>query len=168
MPSTHSEIPTVKALLRSEYLHDMNMSYYSEYSKVEIIAISSYPGHAPTFTALIDGASLFHYLPINAFATKIVEPLSLKQSCYFNCPTPDVGVSVLTVPDQCNVFDHNRKLLGVAKYLMTFDWYQDNQLCHMVEMQSGHLILVPSHKLSFSLDEKSLPRYKKLHSIWKV
>ena len=168
MPSIHFEIPKLSVILRKEYLYDM-FDKGGEYVPAELFAVSSYPGDALTFDAMVDGKYLFHYLPVNAFAVSPCNKKTLVESCYFNCPSGDLAVTKFTNLSKCRVFSKNKYQIGSGTYQMTFDWYNDNELCHLVALDEGNLVLVPSHKLVFS--EKSfeaLPDYKKLHSSWRV
>lgn len=168
MPSIHFEIPKQKVLLRQEFLYDM-FDKGGEYVKAEIFAVSSYPGDALTFDALIEDKYLFHYLPVNAFATSPCQKKTLQESCYFNCPSGDLAVSQFSNLGKCKVFSRNKYVAGSGSYLMTFDWYKDNELCHLVSLEEGNLVLVPSHKIVFSEKSfESLPDYKKLRSTWRV
>jgi hypothetical protein len=167
MLSTHFDIPKLKVSLRSEYLYDLKAES-GKYSYAEIISVASYPGHVPTFTALVEDKFLFHYLPVNSFANKACPPMSLEQACYFNCPSNQLGVSVIGGLGECQVFDKNKDFIEGGKYLMTFDWYNENDLCHLVLLDTGHYVLVPSHKIIFGDSDVQLPNFKKLHATWKV
>lgn len=175
MPSIHFDIPKQKVIVRTQYLYDMDPAK-NGFTEAELISISSYPGHAPTFTALVEGKFLFHYLPINAFFQSTPstynsgpkKPLSLAESCYFNCPDTEVAVSVIGGLHKCLVFDKNKDFVEAGMYLMTFDWHRDNQLCHMILLETGNFVLVPSHKVIFGDGDDQLPNFKKLHATWKV
>jgi hypothetical protein len=167
MPSIHFNIPKVKVLLKESYLYDLD-PVKEGYVEAEIIAISSYPEHVPTFTALVKGKYLFHYLPIVAFVDKPSQHIDFAKAYSFNCPSTEVSVSVFNLKE-CQVFDQNKELIGFGIYQMTFDWYLDNALCHMIKLNNGNYILAPSHKVIFTQNSgETLPNYKKLHSTWKL
>jgi hypothetical protein len=68
----------------------------------------------------------------------------------------------------CQVFNRDESFRGSGIYKMSFDWHNDNQLCHLIE-ENGSLILWPSHKVIFSSNKHdTLPGYKKLHKEWKL
>lgn len=172
MLSIHFDIPVKEVLIRQEYLFDFKDGFDC-YLPAKIIAISSYPGHIPTFTAIINNEALFHYLPINAFVTimpdenKFNSGYEISKANYFNCPSEVLSVSIMSSIKNVSVFNRDKTLMGKGKYLMTFDWYNDNDLCHMVALDDGNLVLTPSHKIIIG-SSKQLPNYKKLHSTWKL
>lgn len=171
VPKIHFDIPKVKVMVREEFLHDFKEGHGLR-KEAELISISSYPTHAPTFTALIEGTYLFHYLPITAFTTRNAAypiPIPLLQATPFNCPSGELTVGKFSELDHCQVYGKTRQLLGYGRYQMTFDWYNDNELCHLVALESGTLILAPSHKLAFNTTtEDGLPGFSKLHATWRV
>lgn len=169
MPSIHSEIASGPLLVRKEFLYNME-SGYDEFLPAKIFAVSSYPGHAPTFKALIQEKYIFSYLPINAFASKEVEPLSLDDSNYFNCPSEVFSINTFSQLRHCQVFNKDASWLGCGIIIMTIDWYMNNELCHVVELDTGNFVLRPSHKVVMS-DYNSptrevLPKFKKLKYEW--
>lgn len=134
----------------------------------EIVGISSYPDHAPTFQVLIDKSHLFHYAPPHLLsinnATKVE---NLKDLVYHNCPSATFS---LTQNENLNkpisVYFKNSLLWFPGKILYTLDWFEGNDLLHMILLDNGRFCFMPNHKISFHL--KSLPKFNKLKQEWKV
>lgn len=169
----HASIKGMRVFVRSEFLHDMDAAYRGKLESGLAFAISSYPGHAPTFKVLLDGGSVFSYLPPQALLTReqLPEPeLSLDQLVYHNCPTGRLAISTfadLTL-GKTAVFI---KKLGVwlsGAYQFTVDWYEGNDLVHCVHLENGQVALLPSHKVKFNDGACEFPGYRKLHAEWRV
>lgn len=167
--SIHFEIPRQKLFIREHFLYDMIVQT-GQHIEADLIEITSYPGHSPTFTAVIENKFLFHYLPIFAFTTNKTAPvITASDSHYFNCPSEYLSVYTYQNIDKVLVFNKEKNRLGFGKYLMSFDWYKDNELCHLVALNDGNLVLTPSHKMIINGEwNTTLPSFKKLHYTWKV
>lgn len=153
-------------MVRNEYLLDLKDGH-GVYQPCEVFAVSSYPGHALTFNVMIDGKYLYHYLPVMALCSKTGPSLSFTDSTYFNCPSGELSVKTFDSLKEveCQVFNRDGTRRCGGTYRTTFDWFLDNELCHLIEQDDGNYSLVPSHKLIFSNDQKlKLPSFKKLHS----
>jgi hypothetical protein len=111
------------------------------------------------------------HLPINAFAWKEVEPLSFEESNYFNCPSEFIEVTNLSQLETfCFAFNKDGTFLDRARISGTFEWPLDNELCHIVGLDSGNIVLRPSHKIILCERDTAtvpkLPAYKKLRHEW--
>jgi hypothetical protein len=141
-----------------------------------VFAVSSYPGHMLTFQVLVEDKFIFSYIPVHALTNDYVaKELPDKQATYFNSPSCDLTVHIFNdlLNKRCVVFDRaGNQIDSGAGYCMTFDWHNDNQLCHLVIVNDNYM-LWPSHKLIF-LDDKikdediKLPAFKKLHQEWRL
>lgn len=168
MQSIHFEIPTSPITIRKEYLYDLK-SGHGEYVQGKLFAISSYPGHTITFKVLVEDKYIYSYLPITALTGKRCEQMSLKESCYFNCPSGELTWTVFESLTRCQVFKRDGSFLDSGRYIMTLDWHNDNELGHLIELDGGNVVMWPSHKIVFSDNkEDKLPDFKKLHAEWKV
>lgn len=158
-------------LVRKEFLHNME-SGHGEFLPIRLFAISSYPGHVPTFQGFVEDRYIFSYLPIHALAWKEVAPLTFEESNYFNCPSGKIVVhSFLSIQYRpCQVFNKGGSYLDDGLVAATVEWYEDNELCHLVQLRDGNLVWRPSHKLIFGYQKEDgiqkLPSYKKLRHEW--
>lgn len=168
MRSTRSDVEPFRCLVRKEFLFDMK-SHHGEFVSARVIGVTSYAGHIPTFDVELDEGFLFHYLPVHALAWKECEPATIQSTSYFNCPVGGVEVTCLTALDsrKCQIFGRDGQLLGSAVYVMTFDWVDSNELCHLLRRDDGNHLLWPSHKVAFS-DVTTLPGYRKLRAMFKL
>lgn len=169
----HASIKGTRVFVRSEFLHDMDAAFRGKLEAGLAFALSSYPGHTPTFKVLLDGGSVFSYLPPHALLTReqLPEPeLSLEQLVYHNCPNGRFSVSTFAdlQVGKARVFI---KKLGVwlpGTYQFTVDWYEGNDLVHCIHLENGQVTLLPSHKVKFNDGACEFPGYRKLHAEWRV
>lgn len=65
----HQNLNPIVAMVKKQYLEDLNTGFGS-YLSGEIIQISSYKGHQPTFTVRLTDGTVFSYLPVAALVTQ--------------------------------------------------------------------------------------------------
>lgn len=171
MQSTHFEIHGETLLIRKEFLYNLE-AWQGGFLPARIIEVTSYKGHVPTFSCIIEERFLFHYLPIQAFAWKEVEPLSFEKANYVTCPSDILDVVTFKQIDKCHVYNRGGDYLGHGKIVTTIDWPNDNELCHLIKMDDGNLVLRPSHKVILSFQDDwaapKLPSFMKLRHEWKL
>lgn len=168
MQSIHFDLEPFDCLVRKEYLFDLQ-SGFGFYLPCRVIAVSSYPEHLPTFTILVEGRLIFSYLPVHALVSKPCPSLPTQDCSYFNCPTGSLTMHCFTELQRCTVFNRDTTERCQGVYRMTFDWPDGNQLCHLIEEDSGRFLMWPSHKVVFSTGKGvQLPNFKKLHAEWKL
>jgi hypothetical protein len=169
----HAEIPPLKTHVRAEYLYDMDPAHIGEVVPCWAFAVSSYEGSVLTFEVLLDNGSMFSYMPptalIDPARARGQEVLDLKDLASVNCPSGDICVHryrALEGTVQGYFKQRDRWLAG--DYLCTIDWYQNNQLVHLIALENGQYALLPSHKVLFGDGTRVLPGYRKMHSVWQV
>lgn len=169
MPAIRSDIEAFDCLVRREYLYDMKQGH-GEFNTCKVLGASSYKGHLLTFDILVEGKYMFHYIPVRALASTQLNPLDMTECNYFNCPSEIVMVHIFNRlrGQKCYVYNRDGKHCGQGIYKMTFDWPNDNQLCHLID--SNNFRLWPSHKVVFDKGKEvpELPGFKKMHSEWKL
>lgn len=169
MQSTRSEFGFTGLLLRKEFLYDLKEGH-GEFVPCNIIGITSYTGHVLTFDCIVEDKFIYHYLPVNAFSSYENDPINLAEGNYFNCPSDVFHVDMMDCLRDCFTFNRDGSFLDRGMIHATIEWPEDNELCHLVELYSGHLVLRPSHKIILNdsgLDSPpSLPKYKKNHHEW--
>ncbi len=158
-------IQPIKALVHERFLYDGDESK-TGYASAEIIGISSYLGQALTFHALIDGQYLYSDLPVSAFTAKKTKPRELKDLCYSNCES--LPIDAFRLPfDKAMVYFKERKEWESGTYLLSIDFYEGNDLSHLVRLDTGELCLMPNHKISCG-GEKQLADYKKCRTTFRI
>lgn len=168
----HVDIPPFQALVRNALLYD-NPKLNDSWSFCTVIGVSSYPGHAPTFTILTDAGGVFSYVPAHHLrlgATLTGPELDLSQLVYHNCPTAEVAVVTHSYLKQLSArcFERQTGQWFQARYVCTLDWYTDNKLLHLLLLDNGQIALQPNHKVLFGFSVCDLPEYKKMRGTWLV
>ena len=162
-------IPPIKAFVENKYLYDMEDK--QGLSACHIIGISAYKGQSITFTILIETAYIFSDIPPFALHQKqsaFTQELSYRSISHSNCPGNKIEVICLDeLKSKTSIafFREEHKWIEVKEYLYTIDFYEDNHLVHLVKLNTGHFVLVPSHKINFA-GAKHLPDFKKLRQTW--
>lgn len=131
--------------------------------KCKIIGIQAYKNSYPTFQILIEDSFLFSDIPIErVFHDKNVRSTdSLNQ--YKKCPSYKIEVFCHSIfrNRQVAFLDVNRKEYLKGEYLLSFDFYTDNEMLHLIKCCDGFFHLSPNHKINWSGCEY-LPKYKKI------
>ena len=171
----HLNLNPIKVFVKQQYLEDFQGGF-GNYLSGEIVQVSSYSGHMPTFTVVLTDGTISSYLPVGAF-TKA--PLSCDlaadlagMTCNTFCPSESFVLYETEALKFLDIYcwDKNKNYLDKGKYLWTMEWQNDNELCHLIELDSGQLVFVPNHKMLALPKEKGkpkdLPSWKKLHVEW--
>lgn len=166
----HAEVDPVPVWVRKEFLYNMDAAKVGSYVPGRIFAVSSYRGHLPTFQVLLEGGSVFSYLPAHALVAPGTMPsthLDPEDLTYHPCPAGDICVNLyraLQVP--VVAFLRRRDLWVPGKYILTVDWHEGNDLLHLIVLDSGHLALLPQHKIKFGASNQVLEPFRKLRAEW--
>lgn len=167
MPQIHFDVKPFDAFVHPKFIGD---EHSVELRQVKVIGVSSYPGHVLTFIVLVDNKYLFFYVPASGlFFTKDIKTITSlyceSYNCYFNCPSGDLSVVSVSYLQNKNLslFTRDKVYFGSGKYMMSFDWYNDNDCGHLINYE-GRFIIHPNHK--FVVEENSaiteLPKFGKL------
>jgi hypothetical protein len=168
----HAPLPPIRCAVREEFLYNEERGH-GNLVPGAIFSVSSYPGHALTFQALLDGGGVFSYLPLSALVDPRrydpkAENLTLDELLYHDCKDEEIVVHrfpMLRRP--ARVFFRTRGRWMGARYLFTVDWWRGNDLLHALKLENGQLAALPSHKILFG-KEGPLPEYKKLRQTYRV
>ena len=168
MSKLYEEIEPIKALVLKGALGE------NEDMECEIIAINSYPGEAITFSIIVDG-SLYDYIsPCDLRVETVKEGsdvvLSLKDLVYNNNPSENFIVYKSKYFAEHNVhcyFKEANKWM-IAEYILSIDWYLDNDKRHLVILPNEQLAFVPNHKIKLNGDTSFNPDFKKLRGTLRV
>jgi nicotinamide riboside kinase len=173
-PVISVDIEPFVAMVRKEYFYDMDAAYEGQYIKAEVFSLSGYPGDVPTFSVITEEeGAVFSYIPPSALKhPDTVTPdvwLGLDDLVYHNCPQGPIAVSVHErLRGSVQAYFKRRDEWWRAQYLLTLDWYEGNDLLHLVLLENGQYAFLPSHKLLFNRRAvRTLPDYRKMHSQWK-
>jgi hypothetical protein len=168
----HASIQPIKAVVREDVLYDMDPSKAGITVPCQLVGVTSYKGSVPTFQIVVEGDSLFSYVPPHLVSTKLKDPafdFSLKSLVYHNCPDVEFSLSVwdFLKDRQLSIFLKDLKCLTEGLYLFTLDWYTGNDLLHAIQLSNGQISFLPQHKILLNGSTTFKP-YKKLHCEWSV
>lgn len=166
----HANILPFKAHIREDVLYDMDSSKENSVVPCQVIGVSSYSGSSPTFQVIVEGSSLFSYIPphLLSLAKTPVFTHSLRELVYHNCPSAEFAVCVWDILKGRNIGLYLKSVdhWTTCNYLFTLDWFQENDLLHCVILANGQVGFFPQHKLLLS--GNTFKPYKKLHKEWSV
>jgi hypothetical protein len=158
-------IEPIRVMVRRGYLFNME-DHLLEWEEGKIVALSSYPGSVLTTQVLLDSRGLFSDLPLHALTTKkSAARYGVRQVYYSNCPGPEVTVFKLPL-ERGTIFLRNNEGMVNAKYLLSLDWYNNNEQMHLLTDEEGNFWLHPNHKILWGQGIEGLPKYKKLRTTW--
>ncbi|MCI0457297.1 MAG: hypothetical protein L0Z62_09995, partial [Gemmataceae bacterium] len=168
----HADIPPLKTHVRAEYLFDMDLRHVGEHYPCTAFAVSSYEGSVPTFKILLADGTVFSYVPPSALVdvAQLKPPeLELADLVYHNCPASDVCVHRFEeLAGAVQAFFKRPALWLEGEYLLTIDWYEGNDLLHLIALANGQYAFLPHHKVKFKDGARAFQPFRKMHSEWKV
>ncbi len=169
----HAEFSPFTAVVENRVLHDDDPSV-DGWTLCKVFAISSYPGHVPTFQVMLENGAMFSYVPPHrlrqwAPSDAFPERFELADLVYHECRDEKITVNRydLLTRSPCRAYLHKQKRWLDAVYVATVDWYMGNDLLHLVTLENGQFAFLPSHKVMFA-EGTTLPTYKKLHAVWRL
>lgn len=169
----HAEMPRTQAWVENRVLYNDD-PWHKGWTRCTVFGVSSYVGHAPTFSVLTDEGAVFSYVPIHRLRSKpptdaIEIRMDLDDLVYHDSREGRIVVTQYQSLAMQRVLSATFKRTGRvcdARYIASVDWYDGNDLLHFVALMNGQFALLPSHKLMFGICE--LPDYKKLRAEWRV
>jgi len=164
----HYEIDPIKAFVHESVLYDEDLSK-DNMIPCEIFCISSYINEAITFGIKLFNGSLFFYIPPHKISlNKNISDLSLLDLVYNNNESDIITIKKFKNFNTVFVYFKNKNIWLEGKYFYTLDWYEGNDLRHMILLENGQFCFMPSHKIKFDKDKLNFENYLKIHSEWKV
>lgn len=154
--------------VKEEYLYDGDITRKGKYKSGKVVGVSTYVDFPITFHVLIEGAYLYSDLPITALVHKPNEVLySLQTLSHVLCKKYEIDCYHLEAFDtkEVAVYFKAMKEWIHGKYMMSFDFYTDNELVHLIKMNDGNFCLAPNHKINWN-NETKLSDYKKNHIVF--
>lgn len=173
MPTCRVEIPPIKAYVKETFLYDMDPQK-TELLPCFLYGVTSYPGYTLTFDIwLRDTGGTFAFMPLHALQATREKPsvtLDLEDLTCRNCPDPEIAVSSSEFLKEKPVYAYlkRRNLWMLAEYILSVDWYKENELVNIVRLENGQFAALPNHRLLFGKKLDKLPDYKKTHGAWRV
>ncbi len=164
-------IKPFRAYIEEKYLYDMD-PFRKAILPCEVLAVSAYMGQSLTFTVMINGA-MFANIPVFALRWKdneITGGIADENIAFKNCPDKNIDVFVLDKlcynKPICFV-RQNAEWYPANSYILTVDFYDDNELLHLMMLDNYQLGWFPNHKINWD-GKRELPNYKKLKQNWNI
>lgn len=174
MAQVHAEITPFKAYIHERYLYDMDPSKKG-LIKCQVFAVSSYPGHALTFSIILtENGSLFCYIPLEALVWKrelaADADLPPNELVVSNCLDESIAVNEFEYLKGKKVTCFFKKKTHIVKgdYLCTIDWYKQNESFNIIKLETGQICALPNYRMLFGAQLLELPPYKALKPEWRV
>ena len=170
----HADLPRTRAWVENRVLYDDDPAHEG-WSPCVMFGLSSYEGHAPTFSVLLGNGAMFHYVPPHRL--RHADPsetacgevrFDLSDLVYHGSRAGRIVVTAYEALRDANVtahFKHARTRMN-ARYVATVDWVDGNDLLHVLALENGQFAMLPSHKVM--VGDAPLPNYKKLRKEWRV
>jgi len=186
----NSNIPTLYAKVRKEYLYDLDESKRGELDCV-IFSITSITGRAILFNVLLPNGACYWRLPISAFFQKRfsraeVPDMQIHELELWNCFSyyPSVTQFDFLLGNKGKYKGIDKKFYA-GEYLFTIDWGhpetnildtehseipQEHKCAHILQLDNGNFAAQPNNRClwhinSFTTD-KSWPDYKVQNTYW--
>lgn len=168
--------PPLSLEVRAEYLYGMDPARIGEFVPCRVFAVSSYPGEAPTFQLRLPDGAVFSYLPPTALVDRTqprwsdAPDLDLRDLAYADCPDERVIVTTFAelAGDVLAYLKHRDQWLP-GSYRTSIEWWTGNLVLHLVVLATGHVALLPHHKLKFGAAHgPGFAPYRKVRKLWRV
>lgn len=162
-------IKPFNVFVKKQYLYDM--SGESGFIKASVIAITAYSSQTLTFTLLIEGKYIYSNIPIFAIVSSIMVCSSISEESLAHVNCPDTAIDVFTIEHLFEkspiCFFKKENTWLSSEYLLTIDFFNDNQLVHLMLLNNNQIAFVPNHKVNWE-GKRELSNYKKSHQTWKI
>lgn len=166
MATLNENIPGFEALVRKEFLYDLQRGH-GEYVKCYVFGVASIAGRALGFHVMTDAGACFWRLPIHALCWDECDPVDLSDVELWDCLSDEVTVTVFDfLEGKCG-----RVLLAgephACQYMLTVDWYASSMAdqagvmghkCgHLLKLEDGYFALQPNNRILWA-DGAFVPR----------
>ena len=156
----------VYCYVRESFFTD-NLNHKENFLKCKIVSVSGYVNEQLTFDLLVEDSYLYHNVPIIELNTSkkdyddVCNRIKYKSRYGNYICNEQNSLEVIVYPyNEQNVYanvelsvDGYESLIG--QYMFSVDMVKDNNIFHLIKLDCGGFVWVPSHKLSFS--SKPLP-----------
>lgn len=162
--NNYYSIPSFNAYVSSENLVD---APDTPYLPCRVIGLSFYTDEAVTFVIKLEDGEVFSYIsPTDlVLSTDTDKEFDLDDLVYFNSPSFNVSISILEdLKGECSCFFKHKNKWIAGEYLLTIDFYNDNELFNLIFLSNHQLAFLPFHKVKFKAfdkTQKSFKNYKK-------
>lgn len=148
----------LKVNILGKYLYNLDPT--EKNYKGSIVSITAYKGQYLTFDVLIENEYLFSALPLEALYLKELSKNTYNYNTNY-CKCPDGKI---------DIFQYNHKLIQVyldhysefvsARYILTINFYEDNEQLHFVLLDTNQYALLPNQKINWANNQR-FEKFKK-------
>ena len=154
MATLNADIPVFEALVRREFLHDLQ-SHQGEVEPVAVFGLASVPGRILAFHVMTQTGAQFARIPLHALCWKHPAPLrQISDLQLWDCYSEEVSVHRFAWLEgkRCKIIRSQDR--GV--YLFTVDWWTDtakiagdlgHKNAHVVRLDDGNFAALPNNRL---------------------
>lgn len=169
----HQRIKSIEAFVEKPCLY-AGTEGFDEFEPCKIIALSSYKDSLLTAQILLENGAIFSDVPLHVLYTSKVSCSAHQEINYTyskNVASEHfIAYQLFDRGQPCRFkVKRNGKILcevSGAKYLLTVDWYRDNEQMHLVEDTNGRLYLVNQPHILFTNKADKWPNYLKARAQW--
>lgn len=159
-------IEPIKVFVLESFLYNQDNTK-TDFVKAKVIGIASYTNKPLTFNLLVNDMFLYSELPIHSFAKTKIIPRPLDYLCYSNCTSLPIDVFKFKYFNKLSVYFKKNNTYENGIYLYSIDFYEGNDMQHLILLDSGEFCLMPNHKINFS-QKHQLIDYKKNRQNWTI
>lgn len=188
IPYLNADIPRIPALIRAEFLYDMDPAREGEYEQCVAFAVASIAGRAPMFHTLLANGAQVGRVPLHALCWKDSGALPLQELCLWDAPSyhPSVLEFGYLSRRRC-AYRAPGGAWRKGEYLFTLDWagseYAEDagehgwKSAHVIRLDSGHFAAQPNNRMVWYAPEfvtepwpeaEEKPRYRTMSRTWSV
>jgi len=160
---THYSIEPIDIIIDEKVFTESKLS---NTIRGKIIALDIYPNEAITFTILLDNGTIYNYVPVHLVQWKNTvntEVYNLNELVYNNSLSNEVTIDVFNhLKDlKCNCYIKQKDSWVTGEYILSIDWYKDNDLLNFIKLENGQFAFLPNHKILFGDVKREFQPYKK-------
>ncbi len=160
----HYSITPIKAFVIDDFLmkDEFNLVNLVE---CKIIGVCLYENETICFDVILKDGSIFNYVPLHKVVHKedYDKKIQLKDLVYHNSKSIDITINYMEALNEIKLayLKHQNSWVCVEEYILTIDWYKDNDLLNFIKLKNGFFAFLPNHKLKTN-NEKNFKAYKKI------
>ena len=191
MAYLNANIPVIYCQIRREYLYDLEQ-HEGEAEDCMVFGITSMPGRALLFHAIMQNGGVYYRLPITAFVqngfdVKNVPRPRLDELELWNCFSYYPAITVYDALTVAGKYWGKDGKWHTGSYLFTVDWAhpdsnivdtdhsevpQEHKCAHIMALDDGNYAAQPNNRIlwhipSFTVRDE-IPDWKVNHQVWSV
>lgn len=164
----HYSINNINGYVRKGLLYNNDSI---ELINCKIISLCLYKNETLCFDIVLEDGSIFNYIPLHEIYhnKEFDKNIELKDLVYHNSPSINISLNYINELNNLKLayLKYKDEWIEVIEYIVTIDWYKENDLLNLVKLNNGYFALLPNHKLKMN-KEKSFEKYSKIRESYIV